>query len=271
MLSFTKNFDGLTIMIKNIPLQLRKNLISKLVYFSFSLAVVTPAYAATKSEQVSIDGKISQKLLVQNSDNIVYLDVTIKAPKRALAQPQTRPTDMLIVLDRSGSMAAEKKMTFAKAAIHDVLAQLTNNDHFALVSFSNNAIIHSPLVPINAANRENLDRLVEAIPADGGTTMSDGLQSALQLMSDNHHSERLKKVLLLSDGQANQGIVDPQGLASIVSQITKTGAVLSTIGMGLDFNETLMTSLADYGMGHYSYLEQLSGLGSILGKDLNVN
>lgn len=256
-------------MIKNIPLQLRKNLICKLIYFSFSLAVVTPACAVTKSAQVSIDGKISQKLLVQNSDNIVYLDVTIKAPKRALTQPQTRSTDMLIVLDRSGSMAAEKKMAFAKAAIHDVLAQLTSNDHFALVSFSNNAIIHSPLVPINAANRENLDRIVEAIPADGGTTMSDGLQSALQLMSDNHHSERLKKVLLLSDGQANQGIVDPQGLASIVSQITKTGAVLSTIGMGLDFNETLMTSLADYGMGHYSYLEQLSGLGSILGKDLS--
>jgi Ca-activated chloride channel family protein len=109
---------------------------------------------------------------------------------------------------------------------------------------------------------------VDTIPADGSTNMSDGLQSALKLLNDNHDNERVKKALLLSDGQANQGITEPQGLASIVQQITKTGAVLSTIGMGLDFNETLMTSLADYGMGHYSYLEQLSGLGAILAKDL---
>jgi Ca-activated chloride channel family protein len=136
------------------------------------------------------------------------------------------------------------------------------------VSFSDNAIVHSPIVAINPANRENLNRIVDTIPADGSTNMSDGLQSALKLLNDNHDNERVKKALLLSDGQANQGIIDPQGLASIVQQITKTGAVLSTIGMGLDFNETLMTSLADYGMGHYSYLEQLSGLGAILAKDL---
>lgn len=149
------------------------------------------------------------------------------------------------------------------------MAQLTSYDRFALVSFSNNAIVHSPLVAINDANRENLDRIVDTIPADGSTNMSDGLQSALKLLTENHHSEHLKKALLLSDGQANQGISDPQGLAFIVAQIAKAGAVLSTIGMGLDFNETLMTSLADYGMGHYSYLEELSGLGAILAKDLS--
>jgi Ca-activated chloride channel family protein len=224
--------------------------------------------AVANTEQVQLNGKVSQSVLVQHSDNTVYLDITIKAPVHAITNVQIRPTDMVIILDRSGSMQAEKKIDFAKAAIHDVLAQLTTNDRFALVSFSDNAIVHSPIVAINPANRENLNRIVDTIPADGSTNMSDGLQSALKLLNDNHDNERVKKALLLSDGQANQGITEPQGLASIVQQITKTGAVLSTIGMGLDFNETLMTSLADYGMGHYSYLEQLSGLGAILAKDL---
>jgi Ca-activated chloride channel family protein len=224
--------------------------------------------AVANTEQVQLNGKVSQSVLVQHSDNTVYLDITIKAPVHAITNAQIRPTDMVIILDRSGSMQAEKKIDFAKAAIHDVLAQLTPNDRFALVSFSDNAIVHSPIVAINPANRENLNRIVDTIPADGSTNMSDGLQSALKLLSDKHDNERVKKALLLSDGQANQGIIDPQGLASIVQQITKTGAVLSTIGMGLDFNETLMTALADYGMGHYSYLEQLSGLGAILAKDL---
>lgn len=234
----------------------------------FLIALSSSQYALATAEGVQINGKVSQTTLVQNSDNTVYLDITIKAPLHTVANVQVRPTDMVIILDRSGSMQAEKKIDFAKAAIHDVLAQLTTNDRFALVSFSDNAIVHSPIVAINPANRENLNRIVDTIPADGSTNMSDGLQAALKLINDNHDNEHVKKALLLSDGQANQGIVEPQGLASIVSQISKTGAVLSTIGMGLDFNETLMTSLADYGMGHYSYLEQLSGLGAILAKDL---
>lgn len=237
-----------------------------LCVFLIGFAVSSTAVAG--SDSVQLDTRISQTILSQNSDNTVYLEVTIKAPSQNLAAAQTRPTDMLIVLDRSGSMAAEKKISFAKAAIHDVLAQLSSTDRFGLVSFSNNAIVHSPLVAVNDANRENLDWLVDTIPAEGSTNMSDGLQAAWRLISDNRPSERLKKVLLLSDGQANQGITDPQGLAAIVTQITQTGTVLSTIGMGLDFNETLMTSLADYGMGHYSYLEDLSGLTEILAKDL---
>lgn len=241
---------------------------NKLLQCCTFVALIVYSSSQYAAEGVQINGKVSQTTLVQNSDNTVYLDVTIQAPAHAITNTQARPTDMVIILDRSGSMQAEKKIVFAKAAIHDVLAQLTPNDRFALVSFSDNAIVHSPIVAINPANRENLNRIVDAIPADGSTNMSDGLQSALKLISDNHDGERVKKALLLSDGQANQGIVEPQGLASIVQQISKTGTVLSTIGMGLDFNETLMTSLADYGMGHYSYLEQLSGLSAILAKDL---
>jgi Ca-activated chloride channel family protein len=75
-------------------------------------------------------------------------------------------------------------------------------------------------------------------------------------------------VILLSDGEANMGIVDPQELAKIAASFTSHSAVLSTIGMGLGFNETLMATLADYGMGHYAYLEHLEKLGEILEQDM---
>jgi Ca-activated chloride channel family protein len=65
------------------------------------------------------------------------------------------------------------------------------------------------------------------------------------------------------------GIVDPKALGQIAASFSMHGAVLSTIGMGLGFNETLLASLADYGMGNYSYLEHLATLGSILQKDLH--
>ena len=65
------------------------------------------------------------------------------------------------------------------------------------------------------------------------------------------------------------GIVDPKELAKIATSFTEHSAALSTIGMGLGFNETLMAALADYGMGHYAYLEHLEKLGEILEQDMS--
>jgi len=81
--------------------------------------------------------------------------------------------------------------------------------------------------------------------------------------------QRSRKIILLSDGEANMGIVDPKELAKIAMSFTEHRAVLSTIGMGLGFNEALMAALADYGMGHYAYLEHLERLGEILEQDMS--
>ena len=86
--------------------------------------------------------------------------------------------------------------------------------------------------------------------------MGAGLNAALNLLH-NSHSDSARKILLLADGQANQGITNPEQLAQMAARATHYGAVLSTIGMGLGFNESLMAKLADHGMGHYSYLEDL--------------
>lgn len=227
---------------------------------SFNIAV----YAGTP---IKITGELSQTKLVQKGSNVVYLDVVIKGPKKTREKTAARATDMMIVLDRSGSMTADKKMVFAKKAIHDVLARLHPQDRFSLISFSSDALVHSKFVNLNTDTRDLLNTVVKNIPIDGSTNMGRGLLEAFILISANE-KKHLKKILILSDGQVNQGIKDPNELAKIVTQITEKGAVVSTIGMGLGFNEGLLASLADYGMGNYSYLENLSGLGEILEKDL---
>jgi Ca-activated chloride channel family protein len=75
-------------------------------------------------------------------------------------------------------------------------------------------------------------------------------------------------MILLSDGETNTGITDPQALAKMASEISNRHVVLSTIGMGLGFNEALMAALADHGMGYYAYLEHLGTLGDILTREL---
>lgn len=220
------------------------------------------------SNQVQVQSKLSQTKLVQHGENTVFVDMTFTPPEINRREIKQRATDIIIVLDRSGSMSEAKKMPYAKAAIWDVLGRLNENDRFALVSFADNAIVQSPLVNIATGTRAYLNNVVSSIRASGGTNMGAGLNSALNLL-ENNHSQRAKKILLLSDGQANQGITDPNQLAQLAAGATQYGAVLSSIGMGLGFNENLMAKLADYGMGHYSYLEDLSGLSTILARDLN--
>ena len=232
------------------------------------IAPMTEATSVSPSRQVDIHTKLSQTRFVQNDANTVFLDVVISAPSLPDVGMQPRATDMIIVLDRSGSMSEDNKMPYAKAAVWDIIGRLNDRDRFALVSFADNAIMQSPLVTVNAANKGTLNNMVSQVVPSGSTNMSDGLNTALQLL-EHSAGEGARKIVLLSDGQANQGITDPELLGQMASRMAQRGAVLSTIGMGLGFNESLMAKLADQGMGHYAYLEDLSGLGNILNRDLN--
>lgn len=223
----------------------------------------------TNHSELIISSQLSQSKLIKGEISTVYLDVSIKAPKLKRQQGLQRASDIIVLLDRSGSMSEAKKMTYAKAAIHDLLSRLNERDRFALISFANNATVHSPLTAVTSSHREKLKAIVDSMGSGGGTNISAGINNAAELLSHSqqHHA---RKVLLLSDGQANQGITDLNGLNQLVTKLTQKESVLSTIGMGLDFNETLMSSLSDYGMGSYAYLEDLSGLGSIFSDHLNA-
>ncbi len=221
------------------------------------------------NEQMKISSQLSQTKLIQNELSSIYLDVSITAPNIDIGQSEQQASDIIVILDRSGSMSEANKMTYAKAAIVDLLSRLNERDRFALISFANDATVHSALTTVDAAQREQLSAMVKMIHSGGGTNIGAGLISAAQLLAHKQQS-RASKVLLLSDGQANQGITDLAGLSNIVAQLTRQESVLSSIGMGLDFNETLMSALADYGMGTYAYLENLSGLGNIFASNLNA-
>ena len=254
------------------------NILFKIALYTITLLTITtpqstwarsiPMPINYPANQIQIKTHLSQTKLVQHGAKTVFVDMTFTPPTINHPRIAQRATDMIIVLDRSGSMSEAKKMPYAKAAIWDVLGRLNDNDRFALVSFADNAIVQSPLVNVSAGTRSYLNNVVSSIKASGGTNMGDGLNAALRLL-ENNHSSSAKKILLLSDGQANQGITNPEQLAQIAATATQYGAVVSSIGMGLGFNETLMAKLADYGMGHYSYLEDLSGLAAILARDLN--
>jgi Ca-activated chloride channel family protein len=216
---------------------------------------------------VKLTGTLSQTKLVQGGHGILYLDVTVEPPVTAPPTPTRRASDIVVVLDRSGSMAADNKLPYAKEAVRSLVERLQADDRLALITFDSSATVNTALVHLTEAVRAQVYRQLDGLRPGASTNISDGLLKARALL-DSSGAERSRRVLLLSDGEANMGIVDPRELGKIATSFSKHAAVLSTIGMGLGFNETLMAGLADYGMGHYSYIEHLATLGDILQKDL---
>ncbi len=220
------------------------------------------------TDGVTFSGTLSQTKLVQGGNGVMYLELNITTPAATLSPSSVKASDIVVVLDRSGSMAAENRLPYAKEAVRRLVRQLQAEDRFALITFDSVAVVDTELTPVTDAARERIVRRVHAIQPGSSTNISDGLLKARALLQGNA-GERSRKVILLSDGEANMGIVDPKELAKIAASFTGHSAVLSTIGMGLGFNETLMAALADYGMGHYAYLEHLEKLGEILEQDMS--
>jgi Ca-activated chloride channel homolog len=238
------------------------------------------AFVHQGTDGVIFSGTLSQTKLVQGGNGIMYLDLSITTPASTLSPSSAKASDIVVVLDRSGSMAADNRLPYAKEAVRRLVRQLHADDRFALITFDSVAIVDTELTPVTDAVRERILRRVDAIHPGSSTNISDGLLKARALLQGNagegpdgpaptQSRQRSRKVILLSDGEANMGIVDPKELAKIAVSFTRHRAVLSTIGMGLGFNETLMAALADYGMGHYAYLERLAKLGEILEQDMS--
>jgi Ca-activated chloride channel family protein len=223
---------------------------------------------ASHLSDVTLQAVLSQTKLVQGENGALYVNLSILTPGGQGEQVGKTPTDFVVVLDRSPSMLAAKKWPYAKAAVRELIGKLDASDRFALIAFDRRAKIYSELVDVTPSTRQRLIHLLNDLKVGSATNIGDGLMRARGLI-EKSPSPRIKKILLLSDGETNTGITDPNALARMASDIGSKQIVLSAIGMGLGFNEALMASLADHGMGNYSYLEHLNKLGSILAKDLD--
>ncbi len=224
--------------------------------------------ASNNGTGVQFVATLSNPKVVQGADGSVYLDLIVETPSRR-GDGEKAPTDMIVVLDRSGSMGEGDKWPLATHAIQALLDRLDSNDRVALISFDDEARIDAPLTWARGREVERLRGIVRGLAPGASTNLGDGLIQAQRLLDEPSPPGRRRRVLLLSDGQANRGVVEPEALGGLASRLSQRGAVLSTIGMGLGFNETLMAALADLGMGSFNFLESLESLGRILVAELS--
>jgi Ca-activated chloride channel family protein len=229
----------------------------------------TPRFAAPSSGPVTFEGRLDRTAVLLGGDGLVRAELVIGAAPDRTVRSARVPTDLVVVLDRSGSMGGDK-IADARGAVRELIAQLGPDDRFALVTYSDEAALVLPLASGGDGVRDQWLRTIDGIQADGSTNMSSALDLALDTIERARTSGRVQRAVLISDGLANRGDASPDGLVGRARRAARGEYILSSVGVGADFNEDLMTALADAGSGNYHYLQGTEDLAAVFGREFDA-
>jgi Ca-activated chloride channel family protein len=203
--------------------------------------------------------------VLRGGDGTVRMEVVLRGHGRGAAEAGL-PVDLVVVLDVSGSMAGEK-LVHAKAALRALASWLRPQDRLAIVAYHALAWTALPLThgtPQAAARRESV---IEGLRARGGTHLSAGLDLGLSILRQRGTEERIARLVVVSDGLANIGDTTLEGLGGRARAARLGGATVSAVGVGLHFNEVVLTALADEGAGQFHYVQHPEGLEQRFGRE----
>ena len=187
-----------------------------------------------------------------NGANCTMMQVGMNArvPEEAL---QRKPLNLAIAIDTSGSMRAAGKMEFVRRGLELMVDNLEEGDEVTVVTYSNEARVVAEA--FGDSQRDELRDIVSRLAASGGTNIHDGLQLAFEMVRRYQSGDRQNRVILLSDGMATVGITDDEAILSMAATFSEEGIGLTTIGVGTEFNTTLMRTLSESGSGNFYFLE----------------
>lgn len=215
--------------------------------------------------EISLTGTLSSSC-IPTRGGTVFLQVGIDATGYPLPERSSRPMNVAVVLDRSGSMDEERKIEFARQSVISLIDQLSSADYLSIVIYDN---VIETLVPTQRVrDKAHLKSLVREVYPRGATNLGGGMMEGFRQVEQMISEEMINRVILLSDGLANKGVTDPLELNRIARKYRSRGVSLTTMGMGLDYNENLMVGLAEAGGGNYYFIESPRQLASIFEREV---
>ena len=221
----------------------------------------------TRKGPISFGAGLSGTALLQGGQGEVFLDLSLQVDRAG--HSNSAPVSLALVIDRSGSMAGQK-LANARAAARKLVQSLRPGDRLALITYGSDVTTLVPSTLIDEASRARLLSAVAGISDRGGTYLSGGFEAGRDELLKASAEGQLRRVILISDGQANEGITSISSLSAMAREALERGVHLSAMGVGLDFNENLMTAMAEHGGGHYYFIEDAAALAGIFSKELET-
>ena len=216
-----------------------------------------------------------EKPLISASGGEATLLVRISAATEDETETsRAAPLDVAFVLDRSGSMQGGK-LDLAKEGVDLAVARLRDADRAALVVYDDEVDTVQPLAPATPRLKASLRLALHGVDPGGSTYLSGGwiagchqLAEAKPVSNADATATRIRRVILLTDGLANVGILDPGMLARHAGELRRRGIATTTVGVGQDFDEGLLSAMAEAGGGNFQYIADPEGLRAFFAYEL---
>lgn len=197
-----------------------------------------------------------------------YLLARIGLKARDLAKEQLPPSNLVFLVDVSGSMQDPNKLPLLKQALPLLVGQLGQRDRVAMVVYAGaDSVVLQP----TAGNRQQeIIAAIDHLQAGGSTHASSGIRTAYQLARQAFIHGGNNRVILASDGDFNVGVTSRDELAKLIEQERKDGIYLTVLGFGMgNYHDDTMEILADKGNGNYAYIDSLLEAKKVLVKEMS--
>jgi Ca-activated chloride channel family protein len=194
-----------------------------------------------------------------NGNKKLHIKVSMK-PENTSSNVDRLPINLACAIDRSESMS-HKPIENAKEAMKFLVKNLTDKDNLAIVTFNSESEIIRPIS--NVRNKEKIYQDIDKIYASGYTNISCALSSCFeQLNSLNVEKDTsINRVLLLSDGFINVGLSGDSLLSNIRSHINNKDIVVSTFGLGNNYDKVILSEISNIGNGNFYHIETIDKIG----------
>lgn len=179
------------------------------------------------------------------------------------AQLDQKASNLVFLVDVSGSMGEPNKLPLVKKSLHLLTQQLTATDRVSLVTYANGSQVVLP--PTSGDKKAEINAAIDRLQSGGGTHGSAGIRLAYQQAVAGFIKDGVNRVILCSDGDFNVGISSPEELETYITEQARSHVFLSVLGFGSgNLKDRTMETLADKGNGNYAYIDSLSEARKVL-------
>ena len=235
-----------------------------------SLVAASPAsstgtsdVAPSAAEPVRLRVELDRPVLPAGSRETAVVKVALDCYRPPASRRAS--VNLALVIDKSGSMGGEKIARGREAAL-EAVRRLSADDLVSVVVYDNGVRVLVPACRVGDGIA--IFHAIDGITADGGTNLHGGVVAGAAELRKHIEEGYAHRVLLLSDGLANVGPQTPEALGSLGAQLVRQGISVTTVGLGLDFNEDLMTRLARRSDGNTYFVEHSGDLARIFNEEL---
>ena len=198
--------------------------------------------------------------------NHLLLRIGLQAKKIDLAKAP--PSNIVFLIDVSGSMDEENKLPLLKSSFKMLLGQLKPDDKIAIVTYANGTKVALPSTSVK--DKEKIIKVLDNLYASGGTSGGKGIQLAYEQAQKSFIKNGNNRIILATDGDFNIGINNTTDLEKFIEKQRESGIYMSVLGFGIgNYRDDMAETIADKGNGNYAYIDSITEAKKVLVNELS--